>query len=214
MSFRRFPRAARREHALSEEFFRQNGSFAEATAHSARPGNASALRTKKRVSGRSRYRGRLRPCPPAPDALLDTYHDERHPVGADLLASTRAQTALMTGHSPEGQALRARLSGLIADLPELSRTLAERLSALSVAYPAGEDDHRLAGTRAPDLRLGGTGLFALLRTGHHVLLDLSGGTPPAEGVTHPPRAALRTARGPGGGGGLTDPSRRPCGLGR
>ncbi|MFJ2598172.1 aromatic-ring hydroxylase C-terminal domain-containing protein [Streptomyces erythrochromogenes] len=122
--------------------------------------------------------------PRRPDALLDTYHDERHPVGADLLASTRAQTALMTGHSPEGQALRARLSGLIADLPELSRTLAERLSALSVAYPAGEDDHRLAGTRAPDLRLGGTGLFALLRTGHHVLLDLSGGTPPAEGVTH------------------------------
>ncbi|WP_030765497.1 FAD-dependent monooxygenase [Streptomyces sp. NRRL F-2664] len=118
----------------------------------------------------------------APDALLDSYHDERHPVGADLLASTRAQTALMTAHSPEGQALRALLSGLVADLPELSRTLAERVSALSVAYPAGRG-HRLAGTRAPDLRLGGTGLFTLLRTGRHVLLDLVGGIPPAGGVT-------------------------------
>jgi 2-polyprenyl-6-methoxyphenol hydroxylase-like FAD-dependent oxidoreductase len=27
----------------------------------------------------------------APDALLDSYHDERHPVGARVLASTRAQ---------------------------------------------------------------------------------------------------------------------------
>lgn len=117
----------------------------------------------------------------APDALLDTYHDERHPVGADLLASTRAQTAPMTGHSPEGQALRALLSGLIAELPELSRTLAERVSALSVACPAG-GGHRLAGTRAPDLVLGGTRLFTLLRPGRHVLLDLSGRIRPAGGV--------------------------------
>jgi FAD binding domain-containing protein len=43
----------------------------------------------------------------ADEALLDTYHEERRPVGANLLEYTRAQTALMTAYSPERQALRA-----------------------------------------------------------------------------------------------------------
>ncbi len=109
----------------------------------------------------------------APDALLDTYHDERHPVGAALLTGTQAQTALMTTFTPEGQALRAVLSDLIATVPAFSLALAEQVSALSVAYPSRRG-HRLAGRRAPDLRLGDTSLFALLRHGRHVLLDLTG----------------------------------------
>lgn len=44
----------------------------------------------------------------ADEELLDTYHDERHPVGAEVLEHTQAQTALMTAYSPEGQALRRR----------------------------------------------------------------------------------------------------------
>ncbi|MDR7276933.1 FAD-dependent monooxygenase [Catenuloplanes atrovinosus] len=97
----------------------------------------------------------------APDALLDTYHAERHPVGAELLEHTRAQTALMTAYSADGQALRRVLSGLIATVPGLSRALAERLSGLSVTYPAGP--------RTPDRPLpdGGT-LFTRLRAGGHV----------------------------------------------
>jgi hypothetical protein len=43
----------------------------------------------------------------------------------------------MTAYSPEGQALRAVLSGLIATAPDMSRELAERLSGLSVAYATG-----------------------------------------------------------------------------
>ncbi|WNV84420.1 FAD-dependent monooxygenase [Umezawaea sp. Da 62-37] len=108
----------------------------------------------------------------APDGLLDSYHDERHPVGADLLLSTRAQTALMNAATPEVLALRALLSGCIATVPEFSRTLAERLSGLAVAYRPG--DHPLVGTRAPDLRVAGTSLFTLLRTGKHVPLDFTG----------------------------------------
>ncbi|MFD3911620.1 FAD-dependent monooxygenase [Streptomyces sp. NPDC058603] len=120
----------------------------------------------------------------APGSLLDSYHDERHPVGADLLESTRAQTALMTAFTPEGQALRAVLSTLIATRPEFSRDLAERVSGLAVAYPPEPSvpGHSLTGRRAPDLALAGgdggpgTGLFALLRNGRHVLLDLTGGS--------------------------------------
>ncbi|BBH71766.1 putative aromatic compound monooxygenase YhjG [Actinoplanes sp. OR16] len=92
----------------------------------------------------------------ADEALLDTYHEERHPVGAALLRDTRAQTALMASFTPETLALRTVLSGLIASTPDLSRQLAERLSGLDVAYAAGR--------RVPDR----DGLFARLRTGEHV----------------------------------------------
>ncbi|MFD0415574.1 FAD-dependent monooxygenase [Streptomyces sp. NPDC127108] len=111
----------------------------------------------------------------APDGLLDTYHRERHPVGAELIRTTRAQTALMTSYSGDGAALRDLLSGAIAAVPEFSRRLAEGLSGLSVAYEADGDSHPLTGRRAPNLRLaGGRALFDLLRPGRHVLLDLAG----------------------------------------
>ncbi|MFG3055045.1 FAD-dependent monooxygenase [Kitasatospora sp. NPDC048239] len=111
----------------------------------------------------------------APEGLLDSYHAERHPVGADLLLITRAQTALVTAYTPEGQALRTLLSELIAEVPEFSDNLAGRLSALAVAYPSTDPQaHPLTGGRAPDLAFtgGGSTLFELLRDGRHVLLDL------------------------------------------
>ncbi|MFI6040346.1 FAD-dependent monooxygenase [Nocardia sp. NPDC051321] len=97
----------------------------------------------------------------AEQALLDTYHAERHPVGTALLEHTRAQTALITAYSPQGQALRALLSDLIATTPDMSRQLAERLSGLDVTYATGK--------RVPDLSFpDGSTLFELLRTGRHV----------------------------------------------
>src|SRR5690606_36970236 len=41
----------------------------------------------------------------APKGLLDSYHDERHPVAADVLVSTRAQMALMAT-TADGRAMR------------------------------------------------------------------------------------------------------------
>ncbi|XVQ15470.1 FAD-dependent monooxygenase [Spirillospora sp. CA-255316] len=114
----------------------------------------------------------------AHDDLLDSYHRERHPVGASLLEASRAQTALMTAFTPEGQALRSFLSGTIATVPEFSRVLAERLSGLDVTHlpdngtRAGEN-HALAGRRAPDLAFAEGNLFSLLHRGRHVLLALS-----------------------------------------
>ncbi|GAA5165784.1 FAD-dependent monooxygenase [Amycolatopsis dongchuanensis] len=123
----------------------------------------------------------------AEDGLLDSYHAERHPVGAALLEHTRAQTALMTAYTPEGRALRSVLSGLIAEVPEFSRVLAERLAALDVAYrPTDPAAHPLTGTRAPDLALtDGSNLLSLLRSGQPVRLDgtqLVGAPPQWAGV--------------------------------
>ncbi|HUQ55059.1 FAD-dependent monooxygenase [Lentzea sp.] len=92
----------------------------------------------------------------AGESLLDTYHDERHPVGAALLEHTRAQTALITGYSEEVRALRSVISGLIAAAPDMSRILAERLAGLDVDHGTGRRvaDH--------------DSVFARLRSGEHV----------------------------------------------
>ena len=117
----------------------------------------------------------------APDSLLDSYHQERHPVGQDLLEHTQAQTALMSCFTQEGIELRAFLNKLIKELPSLENALAERLSGLHVAYPSlNPRAHPLVGKRAPELSFNGTkqGLFSLLSSGRHVLLDLTGQASP------------------------------------
>lgn len=48
----------------------------------------------------------------APEGLLDTYHAERHPIGAQVLDWSRAQVAIMRP-SPEARALRAIFSDLL-----------------------------------------------------------------------------------------------------
>ncbi|MEZ7125444.1 FAD-dependent monooxygenase [Nonomuraea sp. AD125B] len=142
----------------------------------------------------------------APESLLDGYHAERHPVGADLLESSKAQTALITAFSPEGQALRALLGKLIAEVPELSLRLAARLAALDVAYPpagvpsaAGSAEpaaHPLTGARVPDLPLSdGRTLYQLLHEARHILLDLGGPAVPAPVADRAHRLGAATYEG-------------------
>ncbi|MEU2731196.1 FAD-dependent monooxygenase [Streptomyces griseoviridis] len=139
----------------------------------------------------------------ASEGLLDSYHGERHPVGARLLASTRAQTALMAAWSVETQALRDHLSTAMSEQPQFARGLAEQLAALDVHYPPASPAHPLTGTRAPDLPFeDGTSLFALLREGTHVLLDFTGGTEAAAGAAEVAQVAqVAEAAGMGGAGG-------------
>ena len=110
----------------------------------------------------------------APESLLDSYHDERHPVGQDLLEHTQAQTALMSAFTVEGQELRSFLTKLMKERPEIEISLTERLTGLHVAYPSPQG-HPLAGTRAPDLAFVGSDehLFSMMREGKYILLDLS-----------------------------------------
>ncbi|MGW4101626.1 FAD-dependent monooxygenase [Streptomyces sp. NPDC004976] len=124
----------------------------------------------------------------APDDLLDTYHTERHPIGAQLMEHSRAQTALMTGFTPEGLDLRSLFSKMIATQPALNKALSERLTALAVSYPTPDPTaHPLTGTRAPDLAFTGSEkhLFSRLRPDSYLLLDLTAG-----GLGNRPRPGL------------------------
>ncbi|WP_020130967.1 FAD-dependent monooxygenase [Streptomyces sp. 303MFCol5.2] len=111
----------------------------------------------------------------APDALLDTYHEERHPVGRGLLANTRAQSLLILG-GDDVTPLREVLTELL-DRPETARHLAGRVSGLDIRYDVGAGRHPLLGARLPQLTLDHgsrrTTSTELLRTGRGLLLDLA-----------------------------------------
>ncbi|MFC9932096.1 FAD-dependent monooxygenase [Streptomyces sp. NPDC127190] len=111
----------------------------------------------------------------APESLLDTYHDERHPVGKRLLMNTQAQGLLFLSGS-EVQPLRDVLTELI-QYPEVSRHLAAMVSGLEIRYDLDGGRHPLLGRRMPRLELAGenvrTSSTELLHTGRGVLLDLT-----------------------------------------
>jgi hypothetical protein len=109
----------------------------------------------------------------SPESLLDTYHAERHPVGARVLHNTRAQVALGTPDDRH-QALRETMAELLG-MDEPRRCFAAMLSGLDVHYDLGEG-HPLLGRRMPDLDLlaadGPTRVFTLLHEARPVLLNL------------------------------------------
>lgn len=112
----------------------------------------------------------------SPESLLDTYHAERHPVGARVLRNTMAQVAL--GRPGERhQALRETMAELLG-MDEPRRRIAGMLSGLDVHYDLG-GGHPLLGRRMPDLDLRAPGgpvrSFSLLHDARPVLLDLGGG---------------------------------------
>jgi bifunctional hydroxylase/dehydrase len=111
----------------------------------------------------------------APPDLLDTYHGERHPVGARLLINTRAQGMLYLSGA-EVEPLRTVFAELM-EFPEVGRHLAGMVSGLSITYDVGPGDHPLLGKRIPDEKLvtaaGTTSTFELLHKARGVLLDLT-----------------------------------------
>jgi 2-polyprenyl-6-methoxyphenol hydroxylase-like FAD-dependent oxidoreductase len=122
----------------------------------------------------------------SPEALLDTYHDERHPVAARVLATVRAQRVIMypPPEADDVQALREIVMDL-ARLPDGNRYLAGLMSGLAIRYDLGDPDP-LVGSRMIDLSLathgGVTTVSTLLRTGRGLLLDLDAPLAPAEEI--------------------------------
>ncbi|WP_027144250.1 FAD-dependent monooxygenase [Mesorhizobium sp. WSM3626] len=111
----------------------------------------------------------------APAGLLDSYFDERHPIGADVLDWSRAQVALMRP-SRSSRALAAIIRDLIATR-DSATYFAERVWGVCLRYDLG-GAHPLVGRSAPDFELAdGTRLGELLRNGQGLLLDFDGRAP-------------------------------------
>src|SRR4051794_19820346 len=108
----------------------------------------------------------------SPESLLDTYHAERHPVGARVLQTTMALNALARQEARIG-ALRGVIAEVLS-VDEARERVAARLSGLDIHYDLGEG-HPLLGRRMPDLDLvtsdGPRRVFTLLHHARPVLLD-------------------------------------------
>lgn len=111
----------------------------------------------------------------SPESLLDTYHAERHPVGARVLEATMAQTAVGRGDA-RSNALRKLVTELL-ELTDPRQRYTAMMTGLDNCYDLGAG-HPLLGRRMPDLDLvtenGARRVFTLLHTARPVLLQLGG----------------------------------------
>lgn len=119
----------------------------------------------------------------APDGLLDSYHTERHPVGARVLQNTQAQGALNRPDEDTAD-LRAIFADLLR-LPEVNRRLSGMVSGLDVRYEMpGGGTHPAVGGWLTDLELtgppggpaqgGACRVSGLMRPARGLLLELGG----------------------------------------
>ena len=145
----------------------------------------------------------------APDQLLDSYHAERHPVGAAVLALTGRQFRLNTARSMPSRALRWTVHRVICPIPVVQSWLARSYSGTAIRYPpaaghghdaAAGPAHRLAGGRLPRGQLvladgSAARIYDLFHDGRFVLLERGG--PPAMAGLPGPVKAVRYQRSPG-----------------
>jgi 2-polyprenyl-6-methoxyphenol hydroxylase-like FAD-dependent oxidoreductase len=107
------------------------------------------------------------------ESLLDTYHAERHPVGARVLRNTMAAVALRR-EGDQTKALRDTIADLLSGNEARTR-FAAMMSGLEIHYELGEG-HPLLGRRMPDLDLvtagGPVRVFELLQDARPFLLNL------------------------------------------
>jgi 2-polyprenyl-6-methoxyphenol hydroxylase-like FAD-dependent oxidoreductase len=126
----------------------------------------------------------------APDALLNTYGQERVPAASSVLGLTDKLVSLLTMRHPVKRVLRDALIPSAAALPVVQNRAARRLSQVSVKYPANAliraDGARRGprpGERVPDIEVSAgassTRLYRVLRRGRHVLLVSNVGVRPA-----------------------------------
>jgi 2-polyprenyl-6-methoxyphenol hydroxylase-like FAD-dependent oxidoreductase len=103
----------------------------------------------------------------APLELLDTYHRERHPAGAQVLAMTRASGVLLELNAGT-RALGDLLSKLL-DIEEANRAMTELITAVGIRYDFG--DPTLGLRMADRVLTDGRRLYDLMHRGRGVLND-------------------------------------------
>jgi 2-polyprenyl-6-methoxyphenol hydroxylase-like FAD-dependent oxidoreductase len=113
--------------------------------------------------------------------LLDSYHDERHPVGRLVLRVSGGMLRAVL--SPRRRlAVIGTLATVALRVPAVARRAALTVSGIGIRYPRPRGAHPLVGRRADDVELtGGRRLTEVLREGRFVLV-----APASEGLRNGP----------------------------
>ena len=108
----------------------------------------------------------------APEGLLDSYHTERHPLGAQVLDWSRAQVLVMRPE-PNARALNAILRDLM-ETQDGATYFAGRIWGVNTRYDfAG--DHPLIGRSVPNFEfIDGTTLGEIMRDGRGLMVHFNG----------------------------------------
>jgi len=108
----------------------------------------------------------------APEGLLDSYHSERHPLGAQVLDWSRAQVALMKP-DPAARALNSIVRDLV-NTRDGATYIAGRVWGVFTHYDLG-GDHPLVGHSVPNFEFDdGARIGELMHDGQGILLDFDG----------------------------------------
>jgi 2-polyprenyl-6-methoxyphenol hydroxylase-like FAD-dependent oxidoreductase len=128
------------------------------------------------------------------DRLLDTYHDERHPVGRMVLRMSGGLLRAALLRSPLARAIRNRVFPAAFAVPPIGAQVRLRQSGIGISYGRPRGAHRLVGTRAADVTADdGSRLYEVLRGGRFVLVAPPGFAAP-EGVAVHVVSGTETAR--------------------
>ncbi|MFI9270070.1 FAD-dependent monooxygenase [Kitasatospora sp. NPDC052896] len=112
----------------------------------------------------------------APEHLLDSYQEERHPIGRSVLRSSGALIRIALARSTASRAARSAVAALVDALSPVVSRAAGTVSGITFRYRAEPGAHPLAGRRVPDLRLAAdrpgrpARLYEALREGKFVLV--------------------------------------------
>jgi pentachlorophenol monooxygenase len=89
----------------------------------------------------------------ADEKILDTYHDERHPVGKLVLRSSGATIRMLLLRSVVARTLRNIVSARVLRRRRAVGRIAGMFSGISISYPRRRGEHPLVGRRAVQIPL-------------------------------------------------------------
>ncbi|MER7129651.1 FAD-dependent oxidoreductase [Streptosporangium saharense] len=113
----------------------------------------------------------------APEALLDTYDGERHPVLREVMDDIAAQCKLHFDFTPGGLRLKDFVESELIPIPEVNAILCDRLSGFRTSYHRQDDPHPADGTRVGEMPLGERRYTEVAAGSAFVLAERSDGAP-------------------------------------